>query len=80
MGVNDMKYTVATLTLCGDEGYPCYSNIEDIEAVSEKQAIFFYEKKHGISYYESMKCNGRQGVIYDPSDGGDYYEQIHNAP
>ena len=61
-----MKYKVATLTFVGDEGYRSYSNIEEIEAVSEKQAIYFYEKKHNISYMECMNANGRQGVIYDP--------------
>lgn len=67
-----MLYKVATLTLVGDEGYHCYSDIEEIEAVSEKQAIFFYEKKHGISYYEShIKWDGRCGAIYEPEK--DYY-------
>lgn len=59
-----MIYQVATLRLMGDEGYPDYSNIENIEAKSEKQAIFLYEKKHNISYRETFKPNGRQGVIY----------------
>lgn len=69
-----MIYKVATLTLVGDEGYHCYADIEDIEAVSEKQAIYFYEKKHGISYYEAyIKQNGRMGAIYDPKN--DYFNR-----
>ena len=67
-----MTYQVATLTFVGDEGYPAYNDIDEIEAKSEKQAIFLYEKKHNISYYDShISPNGRCGAIYDPEN--DYY-------
>ena len=67
-----MKYKVATLKLIGDEGYNQYTDIEEIEAVSEKQAVYFYEKKHNISYRERISINGRQGAIYDPQN--DYFK------
>lgn len=69
-----MKYKVGTIVFVGDEGYTSYNNVEEIEAVSEKQAIYLYEKKHGISYYEShIKPFGRHGAIYDPDN--DYYRR-----
>jgi hypothetical protein len=70
-----MKYQVATLTLVGDEGYPCYDNIEEVEATSENQAIFFYEKRHNITYRESHLGYGRQrqGAIYKPEH--DYFRR-----
>ena len=68
-----MNYRVATLRLIGDEGYPQYSNIENVEAVSEKQAIFFYNKKHNISYREIVSPSGRMGVIYKGQQS--YYQQ-----
>lgn len=74
-----MKYKVATLKLVGDEGYYAYSDIEEIEAKSEKQAIFFYEKKHGISYYEShIAFNGRCGAIYN-SELDDFQSNERNS-
>lgn len=66
-----MIFKCATLQFIGDEGYPQYTNIEAIEAVSEKQAIYLYEKKHRISFKEAFIQGGRMGTIYKPES--DYF-------